>query len=74
MIIVQGNLPCLFDLDGLDAIRRWIRPRITFLLAPGGRDNPPLCVPRLPLPIRLQASSELEAWEDVGFGVDDDGI
>ena len=47
---------------------------IPFAVAPSRLDNPPLLISSLPLPARLQASGKLEAWEYVGFCINDNSI
>lgn len=47
---------------------------LLFDVALGRLDEFPLRVSGFPLPARLQAAREFEAGEDVGFGVDDDGV
>ena len=47
---------------------------IPFTVAPSSLDDPPLLIPRLPLPARLQAPGKFEAWENMSFRVDDDRI
>ena len=47
----------------LAVMRMWLLPHKTTLR-----------ISRFALPARLEAPDELEAWEDVGFGVDDDGV
>ena len=46
-------------------------PSIPFAVAPSRLDDPPMLVPRPPLPACLQAPGKLEAWEYMGFRVDD---
>lgn len=45
--------------------------RFLLALASGRVDELALCISGFPLPARLQTASELEAWEDVCFGIDD---
>lgn len=47
---------------------------LLFDVALGRLNEFPLRVSGFPLPARLEAAGEFEAGEDVGFGVDDDGV
>ena len=73
----QRYLPCLLDFDRVH-VWRWITVLVglpvPFALAPSRPHDPPLFVPGLPLPARLQAPGKLEAWEYVSFGIDDYGV
>lgn len=77
-IIVQKSQVCLLDYNRadfcciLDAVRlaSWLlRYALSRLM-----NQSSLSISRLPLPACLQASSKLEAWEDMRFGVDDDRV
>ena len=77
-IIIQKSQVCLLDYDRadfrciLDAVRlaSWLLQYALSRLM-----NQSSCgISRLPLPACLQASSKLEAWEDMRFGVNDNRV
>lgn len=77
-VIVQKSQVCLLDYDRadfcciFDAVRiaSWLlRYAFSRLM-----NQSSLGISRLTLPACLQASSKLEAWEDMRFSVDDDRV
>ena len=77
-VIVQKSQIRLLDYDRadfcciFDAVRiaSWLlRYTLSRLM-----NQSTLGISRLALPSRLQASSKLEAWEDVRFSIDDDRV
>lgn len=77
-VIVQKSQVCLLHYDRADFCRIFDAVRIAswllrYTLSRLMKQSS-LGISRLALPARLQASSKLEAWEDVRFSVDDDRV